>query len=158
LLTGDAGIGKSELALELITRGSRLIADDAPQFSQIAPEIISGECPALLQGLLEVRGLGVLDIRAMFGDNTVKETKYLRLIVRLQTSENQAAIDRLATQQESQDVLGVSIPCVTLLMAPGRNLAILVEVAVRNHLLKLKGQDATQRFIERQQAILQSES
>ena len=75
----------------------------------------------------------------MFGDNTVKETKYLRLIVRLQASENQETIERLVTQQESQDVLGVSIPCVTLLMAPGRNLAILVEVAVRNHLLKLKG-------------------
>jgi len=145
--------------LELINRGSRLIADDAPQFSRIAPEIISGECPELLQGLLEVRGLGVLDIRAMFGDNAVKATKYLRLIVRLQLlAEQSVPAERLVTQQENQTVLGTLIPCVTLLMAPGRNLAILIEAAVRSHLLKQKGMDATQLFIERQQAALQMEA
>ena len=158
LLTGDSGIGKSELALELITRGSRLIADDAPQFSQIAPEIISGECPTILQGLLEVRGLGVLDIRAMFGDNTVKATKYLRLIVRLKILQaGKQTGDRLATQQDTQVVLGTAVPCVTLWVAPGRNLAILVEAAVRSHLLKQKGLDATQHFIETQQAALRPE-
>ncbi len=154
LLTGDAGIGKSELALELITRGSRLIADDAPQFCRIAPEIISGTCPSLLLGMLEVRGLGVLDIQAMFGDNAIKTNKYLRLIVCLQTRREHPP-QRLVTQQATREVLGTRIPCVTLLMAPGRNLAILVEAAVRSHLLKLKGVDTTEQFVQRQQAALQ---
>jgi HPr kinase/phosphorylase len=154
LLTGDAGIGKSELALELITRGSRLIADDAPQFCRIAPEIISGTCPSLLLGMLEVRGLGVLDIQAMFGDNAIKANKYLRLIVCLQTRQEQPP-QRLVTQQATREVLGTRIPCVTLLMAPGRNLAILVEAAVRSHLLKLKGIDTTEQFVQRQHAALQ---
>ena len=104
-----------------------------------------------------MRGLGVLDIRAMFGDNTVKATKYLRLIVRLKTLQTQQTGDRLATQQDTQMVLGTAIPCVTLWVAPGRNLAILVEAAVRSHLLKQKGLDATQHFIANQQAALRPE-
>nr|QMS47830.1 HPr kinase/phosphorylase [uncultured bacterium] len=83
LLTGESGLGKSELALELVTRGHRLVADDAPEFTQIAPDVLDGTCPELLQDLLEVRGLGVLNVRDMFGDTAVKRNKYLRLIVHL---------------------------------------------------------------------------
>ena len=158
LLTGDPAVGKSELALDLITRGSRLVADDAPEFTRIAPDIISGTCPPLLREFLEVRGLGILNIRAMFGDSSIKRTKYLRLIVHLMrmSAEQIAGMDRLSGAYTNRDVLGVSIPQVTVPVAPGRNLAVLVESAVRNHLLRLKGYDATEVLIERQQqAILE---
>ena len=160
LITGDPAVGKSELALELISRGNRLIADDAPEFTRIAPDIISGSCPPMLREFLEVRGLGVLNIRAMFGDNAIKHTKYLRLIVhlkRMRTPELEK-MARLPSSNESREVLGVYIPQVTIPVAPGRNLGILVESAVRNHLLKQQGYDATQVFIERQQQALMEES
>jgi HPr kinase/phosphorylase len=158
LLTGDPAVGKSELALDLITRGSRLVADDAPEFTRIAPDIISGTCPALLREFLEVRGLGILNIRAMFGDSSIKRTKYMRLIVHLMrmSAEQISSMDRLSGAYTNRDVLGVSIPQVTVPVAPGRNLAVLVESAVRNHLLRLKGYDAAEVLIERQQqAILE---
>ncbi len=156
LITGDPAVGKSELALELVSRGNRLVADDAPEFSRIAPDIVSGSCPPLLREFLEVRGLGVLNIRAMFGDNAIKHDKYLRLIVHLQPMSEQelATMERLAARQETREVLGVPIPQVTIPVAPGRNLAILVEAAVRAHLLALQGYDATEEFIERQQQAL----
>lgn len=156
LITGDPAVGKSELALELISRGSRLIADDVPEFSCIAPDVISGQCPEILSDFLEVRGLGVLNIRAMFGDNAIKKQKYLRLIVHLKAMSEQqiSTMPRLPSDQEVRDILSVPIPSVTIPVAPGRNLAILVEAAVRNHLLKRNGYDATQAFIERQQNLL----
>ncbi|MEJ2576303.1 MAG: HPr(Ser) kinase/phosphatase [Gammaproteobacteria bacterium] len=159
LLTGDAAVGKSELALELISRGNRLIADDAPEFSRIAPDIVSGACPPLLRDFLEVRGLGILNIRAMFGDSAIKRTKYLRLIVHLKrmTPDELARMDRLASAGKPTDVLGVQIPVVTVPVAPGRNLAILVESAVRNHLLKLEGYDAVEAFVKRQERALQQQ-
>ena len=153
LLTGDPAVGKSELALDLITRGSRLVADDAPEFTRIAPDIISGTCPPLLREFLEVRGLGILNIRAMFGDSSIKRQKYLRLIVHLKrmSADQISSMDRLSGTHANLDVLGVSIPHVTVPVAPGRNLSVLVESAVRNHLLRLKGYDATEVLIERQQ-------
>jgi len=152
LITGDAAVGKSELALELISRGNRLIADDAAQFSRIAPDIISGTCPPVLQDFLEVRGLGIVNIRAMFGDSAIKRNKYLRLIVRLRrmTDDELAMVDRLSGCHDSRLVLGLQVPEVTIPVAPGRNMAILVETAVRNHMLKLKGYDASAAFIESQ--------
>lgn len=157
LITGEAAVGKSELALDLIARGARLIADDAPAFSRIAPDIISGTCPPVLRDFLEVRGLGVLDIRALFGDSSIKRTKYLRLVMHLQhmNDEQIAAMDRLRGSQSSLRILDVVIPQIIVPVAPGRNLAVLVESAVRNHLLKLKGYDAAEAFIERQQKLIQ---
>jgi len=156
LLTGDPAVGKSELALDLITRGNRLVADDAPEFTRIAPDIVSGTCPPLLREFLEVRGLGILNIRAMFGDSSMKRQKYLRLIVHLMrmSAEQISSMDRLSGTHTSRDVLGVSIPQVTVPVAPGRNLSVLVESAVRNHLLRLKGYDATEVLIERQQQAI----
>ncbi len=91
LITGESGSGKSELALELITRGHRLVADDAPEFTLIAPDVIDGTCPEMLQDLLEVRGLGVLNVREMFGHTAVKPSKYLRLIIHLQAARGRRA-------------------------------------------------------------------
>lgn len=156
LLTGDSGIGKSELALELISRNHRLVADDAAEFRRVAPDVLRGSCPSLLRGYLEVRGLGVLHIRAMFGDSAIKQDKRLRLIIHLQrmSAQELAAVDRLRGSRQERVVLDVAVPQVTLPVAPGHNLAVLAESAVRNHLLLLKGHDAVQHFIDRQAAAI----
>ncbi len=158
LITGDPGSGKSELALELITRGHRLIADDAPLMTLIAPDIVDGTCPPVLQDCLEVRGLGVLNIRAMFGDSAIKPNKYLKLIVHLQILDHesiqQADMDRLRGDVSTQEILHLQVPKITIPVAPGRNLAVLVEAAVRNHNLKLKGYDAAAEFLSRHETEL----
>ncbi|MGD8514794.1 MAG: HPr(Ser) kinase/phosphatase [Granulosicoccaceae bacterium] len=160
LLTGESSVGKSELALELVTRGHRLIADDAPEFARIAPDIVSGSCPPAIKHFLEVRGLGVLNIQAMFGDSAIKESKYLRLIVNLQKMSDQQLqqIDRLRGIHKIRSILGVEVEQVTLPVAPGRNLAVLVEVAVRNHILALKGYNAAEAFVARQTQYIQKNS
>ena len=153
LLTGASGSGKSELALELITRGHRLIADDAAEFTLIAPDVIDGTCPELLRDCLEVRGLGVLNVRNMFGDTAVKKNKYLRLIIHLALEDEVNTNDpetRLFGNISSRSVLGVDVPQMAIPVAAGRNLAVLVEAAVRNHVLKSGGIDAAQIFVDRQ--------
>ncbi|HEX7112456.1 MAG TPA: HPr(Ser) kinase/phosphatase [Mizugakiibacter sp.] len=154
LITGESGTGKSELALELITRGHRLVADDAPEFTQIAPDVIDGTCPDMLRDLLEVRGLGVLNVREMFGHTAVKPSKYLRLIVHLKPlkewTDDADALKRLTGDVGYREVLDVRVPMITIPVASGRNLAVLVEAAVRSHMLKTKGIDPAQTFIDRQ--------
>lgn len=154
LLTGESGLGKSELALELISRGHRLVADDAPEFTQIAPDMLDGTCPEMLQDLLEVRGIGILNIREMYGDTAVKRNKYLRLIVHLQRQETLSVegreMERLYGDVGTRRVLDLDIPQITLPVAAGRNLAVLAEAAVRAHVLKSRGFDAAQTFIDRQ--------
>ncbi len=153
LIMGEAGAGKSELALELLTRGHRLISDDAPEFTQIAPDVLDGTCPELLRDLLEVRGLGVLNVREMFGDTAIKRNKYLRMIVQLVAADVMKPIegmDRLHGIIARRTVLDVDVPLITIPVAPGRNLAVLVEAAVRNHVLRSKGIDPAQTFIDRQ--------
>lgn len=158
-ITGEASAGKSELALELITRGHRLVADDAPVFARTAPDIVNGRCPEMLQDVLEVRGLGILNIRAMFGDSAIKPNRNLRLILKLQRMEDNQirTIDRLQGCRNTCTILGVKIPEITLPVAPGRNLAVLAEAAARNHMLNLRGFDASQRFIEKQSRQLGNE-
>lgn len=156
LITGDSGLGKSELALELISRGHGLVADDAVELARIAPNLIEGHCPPLLQNLLEVRGLGLLDIRTIFGETSVRRKMKLKLIVQL-VRLNADAFERLPVQDLTQDVLGIPIRRVMLQVAPGRNLAVLVEAAVRNTILTLRGIDTMGDFIERQAlAIMES--
>jgi HPr kinase/phosphorylase len=158
LITGDAGCGKSELALELLNRGHRLIADDAPEFTQISPEILDGTCPEAIQDCLEVRGLGVLNVRHMFGDAAVKLNKFLRLIVHLEMPQNPARPhieDRLQGDTSTKKVLGLDIPRITLPVVAGRNLAVITEAAVRDFMLKMKGYDAASAFIDRHTRILQ---
>lgn len=153
LITGEAGSGKSELALELISRGHRLVADDATEFTLIAPDVIDGACPELLQDLLEVRGLGVLNIREMFGHMSVKPSKYLRLVIHLKPQregDNSDALTRLTGDIGHREIFDVMMPMITIPVAPGRNLAVLVEAAVRSHALKSKGIDPAQTFIDRQ--------
>lgn len=156
LLKGEAAIGKSELALELISRGHRLIADDVVDFFRISPERIEGRCPALLQDFLEVRGLGILNIRALFGDNAVKPTKPLDLIIQLEKADLQTLqmLDRLSIKTQHEEVLGLKVTKVHIPIAAGRNIAVLVEVAVRNHMLLLRGVNATKQLMQRQQRAM----
>lgn len=160
LITGDPGSGKSELALELLNRGHRLIADDAPEFTLISPEIIDGTCPETLQDCLEVRGLGVLNVRHMFGDAAVKLNKFLRLIIHLEIPDGNSPenIDRLRGNTHAMEVLGLEIPRITLPVMAGRNLSIIAEAAVRDFMLKMKGFDAASEFIERHSRILQRQN
>ena len=156
LITGESGVGKSELALELISRGHRLIADDAPVFTRIGPDILDGSSPILLQDFMEVRGLGVINIREMYGDNALKKNKYLRLVIQLKrmSKDDREQLDRLHGNRNHREILGIKIPVILIPVAPGRNLAVLVEAAVRNHILRDSGHDATQQLIElHQQAI-----
>ena len=148
LITGDSGVGKSELALELISRGSGLIADDVTELYRIGPETVEGRCPPLLKDFLEVRGLGVLNIRSIFGEAALRPRKNLKLIVHL--GKPTARMERLPLNAGSESIMGVDVRKVMIPVAAGRNLAVLTEAAVRNYVLQLRGFDSTQEFVERQ--------
>ena len=159
LITGESSIGKSELALELISRGHSLVADDAPEFRRIAHNTIEGSCPPLLRDFLEVRGLGVINIRRMYGHASTRHQKILRFIVRLELMDDAhpfAEDTRLQRPDQNRNVLGVEISELTIPVAPGRNLAVLVEAAVRNYLLKKSGYDSAAEFESLQSKILGS--
>ncbi len=151
LITGDSGVGKSELALELISRGHGLVADDVVEVSRIAASTLECRCPPMLKDFLEVRGLGMLDIRTIFGETAVRPKMNLRLIVQLDRSGTSES-ERLPLNEQSEDILGVSVRKVVIPVAAGRNLAVLLEAAVRNYILQLRGIHSTAEFMERQRA------
>lgn len=157
LITGESGLGKSELALELVSRGHGLVADDAVELSRTAPTLITGSCPPLLRNLLEVRGLGLLDICTIFGETSVRRKMSLRLIVHL-IKDDKPQLERLPKDEQIQDVLGVPIRYVVLQVAAGRNLAVLVEAAVRNTILKIRGIDTFKEFSKRQSQAIKDSS
>jgi len=159
LITGKSGIGKSELALELLSRNHRLIADDAVEFIRVGPDVLVGQCPTLLSDYLEVRGMGILDVRLMFGETAVRHKKKMHLIVRLETtlSEEMNKIDRLQALQKTRNILDVEIPEVSLFVGPGRNLAVLVEAATRAYILRMWGIDPLQDFMRRHQDYLDNQ-
>jgi HPr kinase/phosphorylase len=153
LISGESGLGKSELGLELISRGHGLVADDIVDFSRIGPNVIEGRCPPLLQNMLEVRGLGLLDIKTIFGETAVRRKMRLKLtvhLVRRSTMDNE--YERLPLQALTEPVLGVPIRKVVIPVAAGRNLAVLTEAAVRNTILQLRGIDSMRSFILRQRS------
>ena len=156
LITGASAIGKSELALELISRGNGLVADDIVELSRISPDTVEGRCPEVLRDFLEVRGIGVLNIRTIFGETAIRPRKLLRLIVHLEdhSHETFSELDRLKVDATFHEVLGVPIRRVTIPVAAGRNLAVLVEAAVRNFVLNQRGIDSTKEFIDRQQRLM----
>ena len=158
LITGDPSVGKSELALELITRGHRLVADDALEVYAVFPDTLEGRCPTLLQDFMEVRGLGVLNIRRLFGETAVKHKKNLKLIIHLTPAESWQSLDRLDMRASNREILGSVVPEVRIPVAVGRNLAVLVEVAVRNHILKLRGFNSAEEFAERQRVAIAAAS
>jgi HPr kinase/phosphorylase len=159
LIAGDSGLGKSELALELISRGHGLVADDVVDFSRVGPQTVEGRCPGLLRNMLEVRGLGMLDIRTIFGETAVRRRMRLKLIVQLvRRGAPEGEVERLPLEAQTQDVLGVPIRKVVIPVAAGRNLAVLTEAAVRNTILQLRGIDSTDLFAQRQRRLIAGET
>ena len=156
MITGESGLGKSELGLELISRGNGLVADDAVDLFRINQTTIEGRCPDLLQNLLEVRGIGLLDIRAIFGETAVRRRMRLKLIVhlvRLETFERD--YERMPSEPLSQEVLGIPVRKVVIQVVAGRNIAVLVEAAVRNTILQLRGINTYEDFAGRQRRAME---
>jgi HPr kinase/phosphorylase len=160
LITGESGVGKSELGLELISRGHGLVADDVVEISRIAAHALEGRCPSMLKDFLEVRGLGLLNIRTIFGETAVRRKMKLRLICHLERPHlpgGRDAAERLPLAELSEEILGVTVRKVNIPVAAGRNLAVLVEAAVRNEILKLRGIDSTTEFLARQKQQMEEE-
>lgn len=158
LISGESGLGKSELGLELISRGHGLVADDVVEFSRVAPNLIEGRCPELIRNLMEVRGIGLLDIRAIFGETAVRRKMRLKVIVHLvRKASLEMAQERLASEPQYQEVLGLPIRKIFLPVAAGRNLAVLLEAAVRNSILEMRGINTLNEFMIRQQKAMLAE-
>jgi len=148
LIMGESGIGKSECALDLIDRGHRLVADDVVEIKRLADTVV-GASPDLTRYHMELRGVGVINIKDLYGVSSIRMTKRVELVVSLERWESGKEYDRLGLHDEQFEVLGVDVPLIRMPVAPGRNIAILVEVAARNHLLKERGYDAARHFAER---------
>ena len=157
LIAGNSGLGKSELALDLVSKGHALIADDAPEFTRITPNAIRGTCPDVLQNFLEVRGLGVLNIREMYGSKAVKPSHRLELIIQLLPAGQVPSTteDRSQLFEKKTNVLGVDIPTITLPVSPNRNLSVLIEAAARSRSLIQQGYIACRDLSDRQKKLMQ---
>jgi HPr kinase/phosphorylase len=156
MITGESGLGKSELGLELISRGHGLVADDAVDLFRINQTTIEGRCPELLQNLLEVRGIGLLDIKAIFGETAVRRKLRLKLIVHLVRRETlEREYERIPYEPLTQDLLGIPVRKVIIQVEAGRNIAVLVEAAVRNAILQLRGVNTYEDFVERHRKAME---
>ncbi|MFL6230897.1 MAG: HPr(Ser) kinase/phosphatase [Pyrinomonadaceae bacterium] len=155
LIEGESGIGKSECALDLIMRGHRLVSDDTVEVRRVGADQLTGSAPELLHELMEIRGLGIINIRDLFGVSAIwSGAKSIGLSVRLERWRELKEVDRLGVDERTVDILGVSIPRVLLPVSPGRNLATLVETALRVHLLRVRGYNAARDFVARHAALV----
>ena len=153
LITGDSGVGKSETAIELIKRGHRLIADDAVELRKVSSHTIVGQSPELIRYYIELRGIGVVDVRRIFGMGSVKETEKVDLIVNLEPWVQGKMYDRMGLETEYTDIMGIQIPSTTIPVKPGRNLAVVLEIAAMNNRQKKMGYNTAEEFNKR---LLQS--
>ena len=153
LITGASGVGKSEVAMDLVQRGHQLIADDAVEIFRGDQSDLIGECPEQLKGFIEIRGLGIINVHKMFGPSSVLDSYRLELVIDLKDATNSEIqnVDRLAPSLNDLEILGLNVPCLTMLVAPGRNLSVLVEAAVRDHLLRRAGENSSADFLSRHQ-------
>jgi HPr kinase/phosphorylase len=146
LITGSSGIGKSETALELVKRGHRLIADDAVEIRRTTDHILFGNAPDLIKHLLEIRGVGIINVMTLFGAGAVRNEKRVTVVVRLEIWQQEKQYDRLGIDEEKTQILDTSVPLVTIPVRPGRNLAVIIEVAAMNYRLKRMGYNAALQF------------
>lgn len=146
LITGGSGIGKSETALELVKRGHRLVADDAVEIRQTADNLLYGSAPELIQHLLEIRGLGILNVMTLFGAGAVRTQKQISLVIKLENWQQEKQYDRLGLDEETTKIIEAEVPLVTVPVRPGRNLAVILEVAAMNFRLKRMGYNAALQF------------
>ncbi len=149
MLVGESGIGKSETALELVKRGHRLVADDVIEIRKMGDDVLSGSAPELVRYLMELRGIGIIDVRSLYGVGSVMHSKKIDLVVEMEDWDDQKEYDRLGVSYNTVSILGVSLPSILLPVRPGRNLAIIVEVAAMNYRLKRMGYDAAVEFDRR---------
>jgi HPr kinase/phosphorylase len=149
LITGESGIGKSECALDLIVRGHRLVADDTVEVRRRAETILIGACPELTRHHMELRGLGVINVKELFGIASTRSSKRVELVVQLQRWDPAREYERLGLDDHHYEILGLRVPLLQMPVAPGRNIAILVEVAARNQLLRSRGHHAARLLAER---------
>jgi HPr kinase/phosphorylase len=156
LLEGASGIGKSECALDLIARGHRLVSDDVVEVRRTGPDRLVGSAPELLSAHLEIRGLGIINIRDLFGVSAISSVKTVDLSIRFERWDEALEVDRLGIDVQEVDILGVHVPQVLIPVSPGRNLSTLVETAVRVQLLRMRGYNAAQAFVERHTQMLET--
>ena len=149
LITGESGIGKSEAAIELIKRGHRLISDDAVDIKRVDSTTLMGSAPELIRNYIELRGIGVVDVRRIFGMGSVKWSEKIDLVVQLETWKPETTYDRIGNEYHYVDILGVKVPHITIPIQPGRNLAVILEVAAMNNRQKRQGYDSAKEFSDR---------
>ena len=149
LLLGDSGIGKSETAIELVKRGHRLIADDAVEIKKVSSTTLVGKAPTLIRHYVELRGIGIVDVRRLFGMGAVKETEKIDLVINLENWKEGKMYDRLGLDTETVDILGIRVPSITLPVCPGRNLSVVIEVAAMNQRQKRMGYNTAEEFNKR---------
>lgn len=149
LLLGDSGVGKSETAIELIKRGHRLIADDAVEIKRVSATTLVGCAPEIIRHYVELRGIGIVDVRRLFGMGSVKETEKIDLVVNLETWKDGKMYDRLGLDEETTDILGIKVPSIVLPVCPGRNLSVVIEVAAMNNRQKRMGYNTAEEFNKR---------
>jgi len=158
LLTGESGVGKSELALELVRRGHQLCADDVVDICRVSDDRLIGESPAMVRHFMEIRGIGIIDIRAMYGVGSVILTKSIDMVIHMENWDSHKEYDRLGLQEETTSILDVKVPYQVMPVRPGRNLAVIVEVAARNHSLKRMGYSAAHELDRRLNALIAQNS
>ena len=146
LLLGDSGVGKSETAIELVKRGHRLIADDAVEIKRASAKALVGSAPEIIRHYVELRGIGLVDVRRLFGMGAVKDAEKIDLIISLEHWVQGKMYDRLGLDEEKMDILGIELPCITIPVKPGRNLAIIIEIAAMNNRLKKMGYNTAEEF------------
>ena len=149
LLLGDSGVGKSETAIELVKRGHRLIADDAVEIKKVSASTLVGRAPDLIRHYVELRGIGIVDVRRLFGMGAVKETEKIDLVINLENWQQDKMYDRLGLDNNTVDILGIKVPSIVLPVCPGRNLSVVIEVAAMNHRQKRMGYNTAEEFNKR---------
>ena len=146
LILGDSGIGKSETAIELIKRGHRLIADDAVEISRVSEKTLVGKAPSIIKHYMELRGIGIIDVQRIFGAGAVKETEKIQLVIKFEPWVEGKLYDRMGLDNETVEILGINIPAITVPVRPGRNLAVILEIAAMNQRLKKMGYNTAEEF------------
>ena len=146
LILGDSGVGKSETAIELVKRGHRLIADDAVEIQRVSSATLVGSAPEIIRHYVELRGIGIVDVRRIFGMGAVKETEKIDMIINLEPWVQGKMYDRLGLDQETTDIMGIAVPTTTIPVKPGRNLAIIMEIAAMNNRQKKMGYNTAEEF------------
>lgn len=149
LLLGDSGVGKSETAIELIKRGHRLIADDAVEIKKVSATTLVGQAPDLIRHYVELRGIGIVDVRRLFGMGAIKETEKIDLVINLEPWRQGKMYDRLGLEEETTNILGIDVPTILIPVSPGRNLSVVIEVAAMNNRQKRMGYNTAAEFNKR---------